>query len=93
MVISTTSQLNRLMISNELRAGVSVGCGSGSVLPSRGVLAAVSSVWQQPSVGGISRFPMLICNMIPAQYARNVRSSNSSLTPIGSIQTQQTFVG
>ena len=98
IVVSTIiSQLNWFMISNESRAGARADSGSasasGSALSSRGVLALVSTVAQQPSARGISRFPMLIRNMISAQFARSTLSSIQVEFPSVVDKVQQAFVG
>lgn len=100
IVVSTIiSQLNWFMISNESRAGARAdsdsgsASASGSALSSRGVLALVSTVAQQPSARGISRFPMLIRNMISAQFARSTLSCIQVEFPSVVDKVQQAFVG
>jgi len=92
--ISTMSQLNWFMISNELRAGRAAG--SGSVLSSGGAVVAlvpVSIAAQQSSAaaadtagtgpGTSSLFPMLIRSILSTQFARSIRGADSSRASIG----------
>jgi len=95
--VSTMSQLNWFMISNELRAGSVAGSGSSVALSSSAAAVVVSIAEQQPSAaagtatgtctgtapGTSSLFPMLMRNIVSTQSAaaRSNRASRASIGP------------